>query len=147
MERLLLALMVLAGGMMLPVQAGMNARLGKGLSSPIWAAAVSFLVGAVGLVLYSFASRQQPEWGGIKSLPAWVWIGGLLGAFYVTVSLIALPRLGAAFTFGLIVAGQLTISLLLDHFGILVHEVHPINWWRLLGVALIIGGVLLIRSN
>jgi transporter family-2 protein len=69
----------------------------------------------------------------------------LLGAFYVTAIVLAFPRIGPALTFGLVIAGQMAISVLLDHFNILVAQQHPINLWRGLGVALIITGVMLIR--
>jgi transporter family-2 protein len=73
-------------------------------------------------------------------------LGGLLGAFYVTIIVLAFPRLGPALTFGLVVAGQMIMSLLLDHFNILVAQAQPINWWKLFGVALIISGVIVIRK-
>jgi transporter family-2 protein len=69
----------------------------------------------------------------------------LLGAFYVTAIVLAFPRIGPALTFGLVIAGQMAISILLDHFNILVAQQHSINLWRGLGVALIITGVMLIR--
>jgi transporter family-2 protein len=66
--------------------------------------------------------------------------------FYVTVMVLAFPRLGPALTFGLAVAGQLLISLLLDHFNVLVPHPHPINLYRILGILLIISGVVIIRK-
>jgi transporter family-2 protein len=38
------------------------------------------------------------------------------------------------------------ISVLLDHFNILVSQPHPINFWRLGGIALIIIGVVIVRK-
>jgi transporter family-2 protein len=57
-----------------------------------------------------------------------------------------LPRLGAALTFSLIVAGQIVISVWLDHIGFLGAAPHHINLPRILGVLLIIGGVILVRK-
>jgi bacterial/archaeal transporter family-2 protein len=45
----------------------------------------------------------------------------------------------------LVVAGQLIVSVFLEHFGVLVAQPHPINVLRLLGLALVFGGVALIR--
>lgn len=42
---ILFLLLALAAGVLLPVQAGLNARLGSALGSPVAAALVSFLVG------------------------------------------------------------------------------------------------------
>jgi transporter family-2 protein len=60
--------------------------------------------------------------------------------------MLAVPRLGMAITFGLVIAGQIIIALLLDHFNILVAEPHSINYWRILGVGLIVGGVFLVQK-
>jgi transporter family-2 protein len=82
----------------------------------------------------------------LKSAPPQAWLGGILGAFYVTVIILAFPKLGPALTFGLIVLGQMVISLVLDHFHILVPQQHSINLWRIAGVALIVVGVVILRK-
>ena len=93
-----------------------------------------------------FATRQKMEMSGISSVPLSYWIAGALGAFYVTVIVLAFPKIGAALTFGLIVAGQLTIAIVLDHFKILVQQQHGINIYRIIGLLLIVSGVILIRK-
>lgn len=138
--------MALLAGAFLPVQAGLNARLGKAAANPVYASLFSFLVGAAGLILYILVSRQQVSWSGIKEAPAWTWAGGLLGAFYVTVIVLAFPKLGPGLTFGLVVAGQMLLSLLLEHFNILVAQQSPLNFMKLLGIGLIVAGVIVIRK-
>jgi transporter family-2 protein len=110
------------------------------------ASLISFLVGAAALFMYIQLTRQSIQLGGLKSAPLYLWSGGLLGAFYVTVILLAFPKIGPALTFGLVVAGQMTISLVLDHFNVLVAQPHPVNIWRVLGVCLIIAGIIVIRK-
>ena len=68
----------------------------------------------------------------------------VLGAFYVASSVIVGPRLGAATLLALVVLGQLGTSLLVDHFGWLGFPHHPLTVVRVLGAALLFGGVLLI---
>ena len=80
-----------------------------------------------------------------KTVSPVVWIAGILGAFYVAAVIILAPRLGVALTFVLVVAGQMAVSLLVDHYGLLGLPVKQINWQRLVGVLLLIGGVLMIR--
>ncbi len=143
---ILLTLAVVSGAV-LPIQAGLNAKMGKAVGDPVYAALISFVIGSIGLFIYSLLTRvdlsQISAVGGVH----WsVWTAGLLGAFYVAAVIILVPQIGAALTFGLVVAGQLTFSLLLDHYGWLGMTVHAINWQRLLGIALIIAGVLLIRN-
>ena len=94
---------------------------------------ISFIVGSAALVWYIFFTKQTVSWAGIAKAPGYVWIAGLLGAFYVTVIILSFPQLGHRLTFGLVAAGQMLISVLLEHFNILVLSPHPINLLRLLG--------------
>ena len=80
-----------------------------------------------------------------KNAPPTAWLGGVLGAFFVASTVILLPRLGVALTFGLVVAGQMLITLFYDHFGLLGLDVKPMSFGRVIGVLLVIGGVILIR--
>jgi transporter family-2 protein len=130
-------------GAILPLQGGLNARLAKSIDSPVFAAMICFIVGALAMAVYLPFTKET------FSMPnniTYVLGGGLIGAVFITVSMLALPRLGMALTFGLVVAGQVIISVLLDHFNILVEEVHPINLWRALGMLLIIAGVAVVEK-
>ncbi|MEM1320450.1 MAG: DMT family transporter [Bacteroidota bacterium] len=143
---LLLGLAVLSGAI-LPIQAALNAKMGKAVGDPVYAALISFIVGSVGLLIYCLVTKVElAQISNSTSVPWTVWTAGLLGAFYVAATIILVPRIGTALTFGLVIAGQLTVSLLLDHFGWLGLPVHSFNWPRLAGILLIIGGVLLIRN-
>lgn len=146
MEKIFWIVLVFAAGAMLPVQAGLNNLMGKALASPSWAVLISFFVGTLAMLIYVAITKQGLAWQNFKDVPKVTWVAGVLGAIYVTSVVLAFPKLGAALTFGLIVAGQLTISLLLDHFKILVPMAHSINLYRLLGIVLIIAGVVLIRK-
>jgi transporter family-2 protein len=55
------------------------------------------------------------------------------------------PQLGAATFIALLIAGQMIASVTFDHFGWLGLAQRPIDLPRLAGVALLIGGVILIR--
>ena len=129
----------------LVVQVGMNSTLRALLGSPIVAALISFLVGSLALAVYAGLARTPlPVRAQLAAVPAWAWLGGVLGAFYVASSVIVGPRLGAATLLALVVLGQLGTSLLVDHFGWLGFPHHPLTVMRVLGAALLFGGVLLI---
>lgn len=148
MQLLPLYLLAIVAGLMLPVQAGLNSEMGRVLKSPVYASIVSFVAGLIALLLYGFITRMP--FGNLKeglTLPWYYWVGGVLGAFYVYGLIVLTPRLGVALTFGLTVAAQMSFSLVMDHFGWLDVPVAPVSWPRVLGVALIIGGVVLIRTN
>lgn len=146
MEKLPWIIAVFIAGSLLPIQAGLNTRMGQAIHSPVWASLISFAVGLVALLVYVAVTRQPLHTQSLKDVPTVTWVAGALGAIYVTTVVLAFPKLGPALTFGLIVAGQLIISVALDHFNILVHAQHSINAWRVLGIALIVVGVVIIRK-
>lgn len=146
MEKAVWILLALGAGAVLPFQAGLNARLGKAVASPVYASLFSFIVGTIALAVYLLVSRQTFSWQGVKDAPAHLWLGGLLGAFYVTVVILAFPKLGPGLTFGLIVAAQMVVSILLEHYNVLVAQQNPISAMRVLGIALVVVGVVLVRK-
>lgn len=145
MSNIFWILLALVAGTMLPLQGALNTKLGHEGQSPFHASMISFIIGAISVALYVFLTRQNVSWTGLRGAPAYAWLGGILGAFYVTVIILAFPKLGPGLTFALVVAGQMIISMLLEHFDILVAQQNPITAVRLGGVALIIAGVILIK--
>ena len=136
---------VLAGSF-LPLQAGLNAQLGQAVRSPIFAAFASFAVGTVALLAYLLVTKFSFGTASLAAqAPRSVWVAGILGAFYVSAIIILSPKLGTALTFSLIVLGQMTASLVVDHFGLLNFPVHSINWPRMAGALCLVVGVVLIR--
>jgi len=133
-------------GAFLPIQAGLNTRMGKALESPVAASMISFIVGALAVVTYIGITREHISWTGLRSAPGYVWLAGALGAFYVTAIILAFPRIGPALTFGLVVAGQMVVAVALDHYKVLVAQQHSINLWRIAGVVLVVAGVIIIRK-
>ena len=134
-------------GAMLPIQFGINAQLASWLDSPLRATLVSFAVGTAALfVVMAAAYRDWPAGERIGGAPWWVWVGGLLGAFYVLGSVVAAPKLGAATLVAVILAGQAVASLLVDHFGWVGFEESPVTPGRLVGIALVAVGVALVRA-
>lgn len=139
-------LVAFLGGIVLPVQIGFNMLVAKSTGSPIWAASLSFFVGSVGLFSYFLLLRQPwPSMAAIASIPPYAWGAGLLGAFYVTISILLTPKIGSAMLIALAVAGQMTAALILDHYGAFGFPQHSINWGRIIGVLLVIAGVVVIR--
>jgi bacterial/archaeal transporter family-2 protein len=136
----------LLAGAMLPIQFGINAQLAEWVGGSVRAAFVSFVVGAMALLIAVVVSaRGWPDRAG--DAPWWVWTGGLLGAFYVLGSIVTAPKLGAATLVALILAGQAIASLLVDHFGWVGFEEQPITLMRVFGIALLAGGVALVRLS
>jgi transporter family-2 protein len=139
-------LFAVAAGAMLPFQFGINAVLARYVDGAARASLVSFVVGSLALlaaVLLFF--RGLPSAEKAVEAPWWVWVGGLLGAFYVLGSVVTAPKLGAATLVALILAGQAVASLTVDHFGLVGFQENPITPGRLLGIGLVALGVVLVR--
>ncbi len=138
-------LLGLGVGIGLVVQVGMNSTLRHTLGSAGVAAFISFLVGSLALAGFIAVTRTPlPVRAQLLAVPAWAWLGGILGAFYVASSVIVGPKLGAATLLALVVFGQLGTSLIVDHFGWLGFAQHPLTLMRIGGAALLFAGVLLI---
>jgi uncharacterized membrane protein YdcZ (DUF606 family) len=97
MQSLVLYLLGLGVGIGLVVQVGMNSTLRAILGSALVAALISFAVGTLALAAFVALTRTPlPVRAQLAAVPAWAWLGGILGAFYVASSVIVGPRLGAA---------------------------------------------------
>jgi bacterial/archaeal transporter family-2 protein len=135
----------LLAGAVLPIQALINARLGMALGGPLWAAAASFAIGSMALVVSQLVFRAPiPTAAQVASTPPWIWVGGFLGAIYLGGAIASVSRIGAGAMTALIILAQISSSLAIDHFGVLVAHGHPLNAIRALGALLLVSGVVLI---
>jgi len=143
-----LMLLTLVVGALMPVQAILNTRLGKQIGGPLMGSLVSFIVGLIFLLFLNLASNYQAV-GQLRNgsaSPWWVWLGGMLGAIFVGYITWVNQRQGLAITFALVVSGQLLISLVIDHYGLLGATIRTITLEKVIGLVLIIGGMLLIKK-
>jgi transporter family-2 protein len=147
MEKYIWVIVSFLAGAFLPIQAGINTKLGRAASSPAVASLLSFFVGLMALLVYVLVTQQNYSIKGLKEAPAYAWTGGFIGAFYVTVIILAFPKIGPGMTFGLVIAGQLLLSIIMEHFQLLGAHHHPVNLARVLGMVLIVSGVVLIKKN
>ncbi|HQW54144.1 MAG TPA: DMT family transporter, partial [Acinetobacter sp.] len=131
-------------GIAMAFQTAINSQLREHLHSPLQAALLSFTVGTIVLALMVFfQSAEKPSVAELANIPWLLWIGGCLGVYAISMSIYTAPKLGFLTFSGLVIFGQLVISMLLDHFGLLGTDKTPINWQRLLGSIIIFVGVLL----
>lgn len=131
----------------MPTQATVNSKLAVSVGNPVLAAFISFLVGTIALFVYILLTGiPLSNLTTSKDAPLIAWIGGFLGAFFVSVMATIVPRIGVALAFSLAIGGQMLATLVIDHFGLLGVPVKGINLMRIFGAALITVGVILIRK-
>jgi transporter family-2 protein len=133
------------GGALIAFQSPINAQLSRGVGV-LEATLTSFLTGTVlmiGLVWGFGRGSLRP----LITLPAWQWLGGLLGAGYVTVFVLSIPRLGVVTATVAALVGQLVTGMVIDHYGLMGVEVHPISWMRLAGVPLLFAALWLMQGG
>jgi bacterial/archaeal transporter family-2 protein len=139
-------LFAIGAGVSFVFQQAVNASLRAEIGSVWWAGFISYLGGTIVMLIAALVlkepwlSKQMLQRSHLIS-----WSGGLFGAIYIAISILLIPRLGAAMVIALIVAGQMLGSMTFDHFGLLGVPVHPAGIPRLMGAAFLISGVVLIR--
>jgi transporter family-2 protein len=134
-------------GVLIPLQTALNAQLGRTAGHPVLTTLVVFAVGILacllGLLVFRPAIPASGVW--LNVLPL-AWGGGVIAVFYVVLLVTLAPRIGVGLTTALVLVGQLAAALALDHFGALGNPVHALNAMRAIGLALMIGGVALIKT-
>jgi bacterial/archaeal transporter family-2 protein len=123
----------------------MNAALRNALTNPWLASLVSFLpVVAFLACVFLCQPRPMPSAEGIAAMPWWAPLGGLIGAFAVVAGLLFVNQVGAGAFAGLTITANILMSLIIDKYGWFGMEVHPLGGGRMLGAALMVGGIVLI---
>lgn len=148
MSQTLIVVLVSLVGLGVAAQAAINAKLGSALQAPVGSALWNFALGTVvlGLLLLS-GVFNRPSPSGLLAAPWWAYLGGILGATFVTTTILAVPRVGTAVTLGSIICGQLIGALLIDTFGWLGVRPIPLNLWRVAGIGFLIAGVVLVQHK
>lgn len=131
-------------GVAMTFQTAINTQLREYLHSPIQAAFLSFLTGTILLgLMVMFQSGPKLNMSSLGQIPWHLWLGGILGVYAISISIYAAPKIGFLTLSGLIVFGQIVMSMIVDQFGLLGTEKIPVNWQRLLGGVIIFVGVML----
>jgi transporter family-2 protein len=140
------ALLTVGAGISVLSQQALNANLRAELNSAAWSGFMSYFLGVLCMVALAIVLRDPvPSTTTMARVPLWAWSGGIFGAIFIVLSIITIPKLGGAAYIGLLVTGQMIAALTVDHFGWLGVPERQIDLPRMLGVALLVGGVVLIR--
>jgi transporter family-2 protein len=148
--RFLSVLIMFAAGVFTSMQGPINTRLRVAVDSPVLSATISFLSGTL-VLLCIMATGAFGGTGaglrGMQSAPPWAYLGGTLGVTFVLGSILAIPEIGVVVAICAGVLGQMVGSYLADAFGWFGLNKVPFDPLRLLGIALLVLGVLLVQRK
>ena len=130
-----------AGGFQIAVAGEFGKRVGV-----LEATAVSALMGFL-LVLILTLVRGKGLSGMVEAFrqPAWLWLAGTIGGFYVITLTYAPPRIGTLATIAILIVGQLITGAIVDSIGLFGERV-PLDLTRVSGLLLLgVGALLVLR--
>ena len=143
MEALLVPISLLAGGS-LALQAGANTQLAKATGNPFAATLLQLAVATVVLLVVALPTGSLVALANLAGVPWWHAVGGTASAFFVVSTILLFPRLGAVVSVGLIIAGQMLASLILDGFGLFGVPEASFGASTLIGTFAVLGGTVAI---
>lgn len=148
MRDLMMMLMMVFVSGLVPLQAIVNSRLGQVTRNPFLSAFVSFAGGVLTLGIITLIwSQGMPRVPDGARVPWYLLTGGIFGAMFVTTTLVLVPRIGVANVIAATIVGQLTMSLILDHFGLLGIPRNPMTLTRVLGATFLVLGMFFIQRQ
>ena len=130
-------------GVVLAVHLAMNAKVGRAIGNPRVGTAVFWCIGALTAVVIGLTGWKAGALAPLKEVNFILLTAGALGAMLVFAIVWLIPEIGAGSVMIILLAGQVIGGLAMSHFGWLGSPVEPINWLKIVGVALMIGGVVL----
>lgn len=142
MSNLTMLLLMICGGMAVALQPSINARLAQ-KTGAYESSLISFAVGTLAMLLIVMVAGR----GNLRAMGAaswWELTGGFFGAFFVTLTIVAVPRLGTTAVMAAVIAGQLITGAAMDHFGAFGLRQIPLSPLRSLGILMLAAGAALL---
>jgi transporter family-2 protein len=141
--KIVFAALAIAAGAAAAMQAATNAGLSKsaGLGPALVVNTVIVLIGATGLWAAMGAKTTFFPAGTSWTL----YLGGLFGFVIIASLAFVFPKTGAAYAVALMVCGQCVAALTVDHLGVMGMPRAPLTIQRVIGVALVAAGAVLVR--
>lgn len=134
-------------GFFLALHLAMNAAVGKIITNARMGNAVFWLIGAVTALVIGVSNWDSNFFTKAQKVPAWLWFAGAMGACLVFAIAVLIPNLGAATTNVILLSGQVIGGLIIAHYGLLSSPVERITPVRIVGIALMIFGAMVVLSG
>lgn len=145
MSSWMVVVMMVVSGTIMSFQAPINNAL-KVHVGTLESSLVSFSVGTIALIILVALTREG-NLGNLKNVSWWQLLGGLIGAVFVTTTLLSVRTIGVTGMIVAALAGQMVGALLIDSFGWMRIERKPVDLHRVAGLALLVVSMVLINWN
>lgn len=116
----------------------------------IWYSALCSLIISISIVICicfftdRFATFRD---GGAMQIPKYYILAGICGILILGFTVYCITKIGPVMTASITVSVQLIVATLASHYGWLGLEHEPINWVKILGIAFLVAGVVLVKIS
>lgn len=141
----LMLILTMIGGWAMGVQAAVNGGLGKRIGA-LEATFASFGIGAAAL-FFAVLFFGKGSFLTISQVPKYQLLGGVLGAFYVGIMVMVVPKIGVSLAFFALITGQLMMGAAIDHFGWFGAPHHPLTMKKVISISLMLAGIYLFNHK
>jgi transporter family-2 protein len=147
-SNLIFLILAVITGALIPVQAATNAAFSKSVGNPFLTGLMVFIVGLAGMVAFILISgTAMPTTQQVVSAPLYSYLGGVIVVVYVIMISVLVPRIGVGTSIAFILTGQVIFAVIIDQFGLFNVAQRPVDLTRIIGLALLIGGVYLVMKK
>ena len=135
---IIIILIGLAGGMADGIQAPLSSMISQRLG--ILESVFIIHIGGAFFALIPLLIYGGGKLGNWRTVPWYALCAGVFGLVVIFSMSYMIPRVGIATALIILLAGQLLIGTLLDYFGLLGAVQRPVDFMRLLGLAVVLLG-------
>ena len=128
-----------AGSVQVAVMAKLGDRVGV-FGAVAWAAT---LTAVLALAVLLVARQSLSPLAEAARQPLWLWSGAIMSVIIVLGITVAGSRIGVIATVAVLLAGQFAAGAVIDQYGLLGADRVPVNWVRVVGIALLAVGAAL----
>lgn len=139
-------LLALGMGAAISIYLPMISQSARILGAPVLGNVPFFAIAFLSSVVLVFVTGHKlPTMAKLAEVPAWLFIAGVVSALMIFGSSYLVPRIGTGALFVLLVAGQIIIGAVINHYGLLGVPEQSISTVKLSGTVLVLAGAVLVR--
>ncbi len=133
----------IVAGAAMSIQGVMNTRLSEKIGlyeSNMFVQGTAFLFSLIAMFILGKGDLHK-----LGETPKIYWLGGLIGLVITLTVMLSIKGLSPTIAISIILISQLLVAALIDAFGLLGAEKVAFTWQKYIGMALMIGGVVLFK--